>query len=763
MKQLLSAFFANLLLCGSLYAQGAFEIKDQNLQVKNFRYETDVYLPDVGTKGIMLIFDYYYTSESKYLASFVQDIKLQKFGIEIFRDSSSYLILRPNQWSVARKFVPYRKINLPEGEHNEIDISIKVPNLLAYKGILKMSQPARYFVNINIQGGAPKPIAGYWDAGSPAEAPADIYWTISSDEGIFTAYESNIAYNSNALPKENAQFYALEGEKLFLNIYDEDGSNDQFLGKYELGLIDADLRKEELGQMFDNIVNLEFSYNQYKLTRQPISTYVRSDVEHKGRKGVELIFEYYLPKALEGRSMKPLIGYKTKEGKVVDIPYIYALNKSVMPGKKMTMPDRGKLSYFIPYYAWNSATQEINFQFADEKDKAEAAPYYIHNPIEFEKFISYAAYSVEDNFNYQGTSGIKISLSYKVKDINTYSTLEINFLNPNGSPALYPIYPIGKNEGLVKALEQNPYIDKNPVEEGSFDFFVPYLDLSSDHIRVEMNMIPDMKIALINENSPKLLIPQKTRDAALVKLKEEAVFKEGDYGFVLSLDCAIPAFYKDRTMLDIKATRDGVPYTGYTVVGDMLNSESKDSIKLTKEKGTVFIIFPYRRLSPKDKIVVTCLLKETNRGIGLSDSIIVAHQLPNKIYNVETVINLDALQFDASIPKTTKDVDWKYVVTVGTEAKINKRLPYSIKGKEVREKFSRSVRIHREDLIQIKLVHKDSAQQVIYLWSGDLGKFQQHKFSNRTKEQSPVKRAKVSVKLDKKQLKTQPAKEPEKN
>ncbi len=147
----------------------------------------------------------------------------------------------------------------------------------------------------------------------------------------------------------------------------------------------------------------------------------------------------------------------------------------------------------------------------------------------------------------------------------------------------------------------------------------------------------------------------------------------------------------------------------------------------------------------------------------MSDSIIVAHQLPNQIYNIETVINLNTLQFDASIPKTTKDVDWKYVVTVGTEAKINKRLPYSIKGKEVREKFSRSVRVHREDLIQIKLVHKDSAQQVIYLWSGDLGKFQQHKFSNRTEEQSPVKRAKVSVKLDKKQLKLQPAKEPEKN
>jgi len=764
MKQLLSLIFIHLFLCSTLYAQGGFEIKNPNLQLKNFRYETDVYLPDVGTKGIMLIFDYYYTSESKYLASFVQDIKLQKFGVEIFKDSNSYLVLRPNQWSVARKFVPYRKINLPEGEHNEIDISLQVANLLHYKGILKLNQPARYFINVSIQGGNPKPIAGYWDAGSPNEAAADVYWTISSDEGIFTAYESNIAYNSNVLPEENAQFYALEGEKIFLNIYDEDGSDDQLLGKYELGMVDADLRKEELGRMFDNVVNLEFSYSQYKLTRQPISTYVRSDVEHKGRKGVELIFEYYLPQALEGRSMKPLIGYKTKEGKVVDVPYCYALNNSAMLGKRMKMSDRGKLSYFIPHYAWNSATQEINFQFVDEKDKAEAAPYYIHNPIEFEKFISYASYSVEDNFKYQGTSGIKISLSYKVKDIHTYSSLEINFLNPNGSPALYPIYPIGKKETLAKALEQNPYVEKTPAEDGSFDFFIPYLDLNSDHIRVEMNMIPDMKIALINENSPKLIIPQKTKDAVFVKLKEEAIFKDGDYGFVLSLDCAIPAFYKDRTMLEIKATRDGVPYTGYSVVGDMLNTESKDSIKLVREKGNIFIIFPYRRLAAKDKIVLTCLLKETNKGFALSDSLYVEHILPNKIYNIETVINLNALQFDASIPKTTKDVDWKYVVTVGTEAKINKRLPYSIKGKEVREKFSRSIRIHREDLIQIKLVHKDtSSQQVIYLWSGDLGKFQQHKFSNLTKGQSPVKRAKVSVKLDKKQAKSHPAKEPEKN
>lgn len=733
----------------------AYEIIDPNLQIRSVTFEPDVYIPEMGTKGVMFIIEYYYSSSSKYLVTFPQEIQAFKYGINVYQDSATYLVMRPNEWNKARKFIPYRKINVPEGAHNDVEVVYQVPGVVNFKGIMKFDQPPRYSVTLDLSAGAAKPRAGNYDTGMPTDWPPDLYWTVTTDDGVFDAYTSKVAVNSFQLPSEKASFFVLEGEKLFLNVFDEDGSEDQKLGKYELSVAVNDFKKEEIGRMFGEVMGLGFNYAQRRMIRQPISTYVRQDFEYMGRKGVQVIFDYFLPQALEGQQMRPSVSYATKDNKKLSIPFSYPLDNSPRLGQSIKLEKQGKISYFIPHYAWNSAIQTIEFAFeGNNGDKAEAAPYFIHNPIEFSKFISYSGYFVEDNYKYLGVSGIKLSLKYSVQEINKYSKVEVNFLKPDKSPIQFDIYPILPNTTTPAAIPSNPHILSDLGEDVVLEYFMPYLDMDVNAIRIELNLVPDISIPIVHETSPKIRIPEKTTDGVVQKLKEEAIFKEGDYGFVVTLNCNVPGFYKDRCLLDIQAKRNGVHFLGYNAVGDMVEQTAIDTFHVVKDSGTIYLIFPYRRLAADDKITVNCQLMEKHRGIGLSESITAEYTLPKNIHNVDAVFNLDAIEFDAATEADSENlVDWKYMVVVGNESKISKTLPKKLKGKEEKLKFSRSVLVNREDLIQIKVVNKKDETQEIFVWSGDLGKFQQSKFKSVISEQAPVKKAKVSATVSKKQMK----------
>ena len=238
------------------------------------------------------------------------------------------------------------------------------------------------------------------------------------------------------------------------------------------------------------------------------------------------------------------------------------------------------------------------------------------------------------------------------------------------------------------------------------------------------------------------------------KIKEEVVFKEGDYGFVVTLDCKVPGFYSDRCLLDIKAKRNAVDFLGYNAIGDMVDRVALDTFMVVKDSGKIHLIFPYRRLAAKDKISVSCQLLEKNRGVALSEIITAEMTLPKNVHNIEAQFDLNAIEFDDTLAVDGDGlVDWKYVVAVGNESKISKTLPLKLKGKDAKSKFGRTVLVNREDLIQIKVVNKSDESKEIFIWSGDLGKFQQNKFKSSTSAQPPLKKAKVSAKVSRKEMK----------
>ncbi len=734
-----------------------YEILDPNLQVKNFKFEQEVYIPEMGTKGVMFIFEYYYTTPSKYLVTFPQEIAAYKYGIEVFKDTSTYLVMRPNQWNKARKFIPYRAIDVPEGEHKDLEVKYQVEGVINFNGIMQFTQPARYAIRLALKKGSTKPKAGSYDPGqAPQEAAADLYWTVTSNEGMFPAYTSQVSKNASNVKAEEANFYVLEGEKLYLNFYDEDPEEDLKLGSTVLvEEVNVDFKTEQFGRMFGNMRGVNYEIGQRKMIRQPISTYVRKDFEYKGRKGVKVIFDYFLPQALEGSSMKPIVQYKTKDGKSVKIPFFYAMNESPNPGQEIQLQQQGNIAYFIPHYAWNSAVHTIEFAFEGSGDRAEAAPYFIHQAIEFGKYISYTGYYIEDNYKYLGTSGIKLSISYKMRELHQYSDLELNFLDESGAPLNFGIYAIEEEAKDVKALPSNPYTLRAIEEEDTLEYFIPFIDLDAKKIRLEANLIPDMVIPLIHESSPLLQIPTTTKDAVNEKVAEGNLFQAGDYGFVMELKCRVPSFYKGRAILDIKAKRNNIHFDGFSAVGDMIEQQAIDTFKVVQDTGTIYIIFPHRRLTAKDKISVECKLVDYSTGRTISEVAKAEQELPPNLYNIDTEFLLKFLEFMPEIKADEDDnsVGWKLMLTVGSETKISKTLEKKVKGKAMTSKYSRTVRVNREDLIQIKVVNKQNEEDVVYLWSGDLGKFLQNKFKNTVVDQGPIKKAKVQAKAPKKLLK----------
>lgn len=125
--------------------------------------------------------------------------------------------------------------------------------------------------------------------------------------------------------------------------------------------------------------------------------------------------------------------------------------------------------------------------------------------------------------------------------------------------------------------------------------------------------------------------------------------------------------------------------------------------------------------------------------------------MPKTLHNVSFQIDLqslkwmtDSLQLDSAQTKT----NWKYEIMVGNEVQMSKTLPALFKGKTVKEQFKRSLRAHREDRIQIYLEEKTGENPLrIPIWSGDLGQLLQAKGSSKAVDQSPVKKAKIKLRL----------------
>lgn len=714
---------------------------DSNLQVRNFKFEEQVYDENKGTKGIVFSYEYYYASTSSFLVAASNSIQLYKNGEEVYIDSSSFVTLRANSWATAKTFIPYREINLERGMHYDLSFVYGADKMIKWSSKLSFEQASRCLIELDIQAGRVKQKLKQWDQGAnPVEWLPDPY-SILTTSGNKALCTTSLSTNSYALNTEKLSFYILEGEPLFWTFYDEDGLVDQELGAIALFDAEGDFEKVFRGQMFGDIKGLTYAFSKKLQQRQPISIYA-NPMNYKDRKGVEIIIDYNLANTYKGEKAQPILTFKTKNGATVDIPYMYNLKDSPKMGEQFELARQGKLNYFIPFYAWNNNIYEIECSFAIEnKVSTKSAPRLLYNPIIFDKYISYTVFEIQEHKKYMGATGIQIQLGYQVSDIHRYSDLEISFSTNTNDKTAFHIYQLHQN-GNADILPTMPLRIKTPKATDTLNFFIPYQTLNTELIRVDMSMIPDMKIELIAANSPRLIRPNSTNDAAIRLTNALPLFKFNDYGQVFSLKSNAPKFFLNYSRLNIKIQRNGKDYEEYLI---NTNNTETDSFILVKDTGSIHIVLPYRHLRAKDSIRFSCFISDL-KGYSMSDTIQEVWRAPSDLHNKRLSIGLEKMVFskDAIPENSSKNTKWKYQVFIGSERKMNKTLVKEFRGKDIRNKYRRTFKVHREDLIQIKLVHSKTEREVL-LWSGDLGKFEQHKNKSIIQDKTPIKKALIKV------------------
>ncbi|MCP4439313.1 MAG: hypothetical protein GY810_10270 [Aureispira sp.] len=742
MRYFSTLFFLGFWCC-QLHAQSAL---DSNLHVRDFHFEHNVYDESKGTKGIVFSYEYFYPSTSNFLVSIPNDVRLYKNSEEIYIDSSSFVTLRANAWAKAKIFIPYRNINLEGGLHNNLSFAYNANKEIKWFSNISFNQPNRCLVEIGLQEGSVKRKLKQWDQGAnPIEWLPDPYAVFYTNKGTTPFYRMPLIKNNYTIDTQKLKFYILEGEILHWAFYDEDGVVDQPLGTLTLFEASGDFEKLFRGQMFGDIKGLTFSFSKKLQVRQPISIFVDSSSIHKDRKGVGIRIEYNLARAYKGEQAIPQLIFKDKAGSIIDVPYIYSLNETAILGQKVKLDIEGQWDYFIPFYAWNSNIYKIECPLnIENKATTQSAPRLLYNPITFDKYVSYTLFEVQENKKYMGASGLYVQLGYQVTDINRYSDLEILFSSGYDASTPFHIYQLHKN-GSAEIVKTKPLRIKKPKAIDTLTFFVPYQTLKTDQIHAELSMIPDMKIKLFSGASSKIEKPKNSNDAVIQLAKTLPVFKEGDYGQVFSLKSTTPKFFLSYSRLNIKVQRNGKDYKNYII---HTNNTESDSFLLVKDTGTIDLVLPFRNLIGKDRIDFSCFISDL-KGYPMSDTIKESWQANGDLHNKKVSIGLEKMVYaKGAIPESLKgkNTKWKYQIFLGSQRKMTKTLVKNFKGKDIRNKFRRTFKIHREDLIQIKLVHSKTEREVM-LWSGDLGKFELHKNKSIILDKSPVKKAIIKVKV----------------
>lgn len=370
-----------------------------SFEVKNFELNKDVYALDHGTRGLLLVFDYKYSNNQKPLTSIIPKVTLHKNGMEIYSNQSTILLLKSNEWSTAQVFVPYRGINLLNGDQEGVKLSLLMSNLIRYTTEFTYRQPLRYLVDINLQAGsAKKELIHYDQSPNPKEWLPDLYYVFTTNEGQEPVYQSKVRSNTYNLTPKKFQFYILEGEQLDWSFYDRDGGDDLKLGTFNKLNPQGEYRDEVYGQMFGKMRNVEFTFTQRAQSKQAISIYSDPNYVHLGKKGVAVTIEYDLGKAHIGRAAKINLNCFNQNGIMLNMPVFYPIEGTPQVTETIDLEVKGTLKYFIPFYIWKNDCRDIEFYFElEDKKQINAARHSLLEPIIFDDWVIDAEMAVLEN------------------------------------------------------------------------------------------------------------------------------------------------------------------------------------------------------------------------------------------------------------------------------------------------------------------------------------------------------------------------------
>lgn len=741
MKHLLYTFLIAI-IAAPITAQSL----NSDFEIKTPKIELDVYSAAHGTQGMILSFEYHYKHASLKVVPITPRILLRKNGMEVYWSEQTILPLETNKWTHAVLFIPYRAINLLNGQQDDVGLEVFVDKLLDYKTTVSYRQPTRYIVDVDLRAGGAKRQLKHYDKGTnPKEWLPDLYHQFVTNGGSEPVYTSKLVSNSYTLKPEQIKFHILEGEKLTWLFYDRDGEKDQLLGSFDKINGTGDYRDDFFGQMFGNIKNLDFTYAQRAQARQAISIYSDATYLYKKKKGVAVTIEYDLARANEGEMATIKLNCYSKNGIRLDLPTIYAIEDTPEPNASIPLAVKGKLKYFIPFYAWDNNCSDIEFYFELEDGRQiNAARHTLLRPVEFDELVIDSGMEVAENSIVQGARGVKISLNYEL--MNTYSDapMVVNFSNKDGSLLPFDVYHISGNKSTnIKQQHKST----NPKIKDVYHYFIPYSSITKNEIKVTMDLVPDLAINVLKEQTPLLVRKAGPKDVSLELIAAGGRFRDNNYGQVLEMKLEVPTFFLDRCELKLDVKKNNKKSRAYVLDGYLDNS-AEDFI-LRKDSGRLYVIFPHRNITKATSFNLSAFVAEKD-GTSMSDTVTWEWTAPDELFNRTVEIALSSCKFNKKIAQDTSldnNFPWEYIVEVGGEALIQETLTKKFAGKKIKDQFKQKLLVNREDNIIVKLVNKTNKQKVV-IWKGDLGKWEQSDLRTILDDVYPVKKLRVTAKIE---------------
>lgn len=720
-----------------------------DFEFKNPQLQKDVYRADYGTSGLLLTFDYLYTNSTDRLTITTPKIRLEKNGMEVYLDETKVLVLSHNSLTKATVFIPYRSINLLNGQHEGVQLYLEIEGLLDYGGTLSYQQPLRYIVNVDLKGGSVKEqLIQYDQSPNSEEWLPDVYHLFTTNEGTEPIYRSKVTPNTYTLPLQKISFHLLEGEQLKWSFYDRDGGNDLLLGTYTNINPRGEYTDAIYGQMFGNIRNLEFDYTQRAQARQSISIYSNASYICMKKEGVAVTVEYDLAKAYAGKNATIHLNCYDKNGIRLDLPVFYPVEGTPEITDGVTLKVKGKLKYFIPFYAWKTACHNIEFYFElENKEQIQAARHVLYRPIEFEDWVIDANMLVEHDFTYQGAKGIRLKVDYELLNIYDNSPLYVKLYNANGDSLPFPFYHI-IGPDLCVAIDKE-HVTKNPRVADELSYFIPYISLTDEIIAVQVDLVPDVAMNILQKYTKKLSNRSKGKDVLLELVHAGGRFRLENYGQVIEMKVKVPPFFVDNSKLKIEVKKNGKVSKAFLLDGMMENR--KGELVLKKDSGRVYAIFPHRNLVGGTRLELDAVVTNLEGKVLMSDVVHWEWQAPKMLFNTTIEVALTTCKFDRKILQDTSlDVDfpWVYQVEAGGAVLVEETLSKRLGTKELKEQFKHKILVNREDNITVKVVNTQNNKTIV-LWHGDLSKWEQSNFKSELMNKGPLKIVKVGAKVDK--------------
>ena len=753
------------ILSSCFYALQAQSSLSNKFNINNSKIEYKSFYEAQGTGGILLQWQYTLAcgNGNAILTQPIQVSILQK-GKVIYSDTTQLSVLRCGATQKAQYFIPYRLLDLIDGEQyvaGSLDLTLVIPDYLYWQtSELNFKQPYRCRLDFELSNGAVKTKFDSWDKGEIGKAALpDSYYGIYLGNANTPIALSKTQTDTLALAHEKFSTYVLTSDSVYLKFFDEDGRKDELLANIQLPTCIGDATFNKYGEMYADIKELSYTLTYQQMTQQPIMMYAYKS-EHEGIKGVKIDVDYSVSRSFKDQLGKINFVFLDADKNIIDVHKVQPI--AATHGSKVgpqldsfaVLAQRERWTYFIPFYAWKNEVAQIAFYMLTKNmQKATATPCILLQPIRFSEPLQYANISIEENLRLLNISGMRVNIDYRISE--DFPSVDGFFLRiKQGDENLQGVYRIfnnGQKPVLLSDLQKSNKGDalrfsaeNNPDK---ISLFIPYAMLAQETMTIGAHIESLTDIEVIKDTTLQIKLPIVGKEVK-VNLGNVSDFAlQNDYGKVIQVTYQVPQFLSQQTKVHVAVKRNGELIDKFKIIN--CDTCKNQALNVEKDTGAIEIMLPYRYFQSRDSISVeTWITHKASAKRTLSDTVIYKTRLPQNLGTTDYAIIPDILQVDQNALPVNggENTVWNLSIWLGSEQKINKPLIANKRYTAAELKnYETSFSAHRRDKISIFVTKQDSTARQALIWRGDINQLKKDNYKIKVEKKFPIWKTKWLV------------------